>query len=203
MTRFDRRHILTGAAALALAPLPAIAADEPVFLTGDVVLGAEDAPVTIYEYLSLTCPHCARFHAVTWPEVKKAYVDTGKVKFIMREVYFDQYGLWAAMTARCGDEEKYHWMIDKFLVEQQAWTRSSDLAGAIRKIGRRSGLSSDRLNACLTDRDYAKTLLDNYKSQQALHAVESTPTFIINGEKHAGNMDFEKFSALIEPHLAG
>ena len=222
MNEFDRRALL--AALASLTALPAIAQESeasdteetmpaetetapaevgPGYVTGDLVLGAEDAPVTVIEYASLTCPHCARFHAVTWPEVKKAYVDTGKIRFIMREVYFDQYGLWAAMTARCGDGSKYHWMIDKFLVEQQAWTRAEDLAGAIRQIGRRAGLSTETLNACLTDREYAKALLETYKVNQQADQIESTPTFIINGEQHSGNMSFEAFSALIDPHLQG
>ena len=199
----DRRQFAAGLAALpAATALPALA-EGSTHVTGDLALGDENAPVTIYEYASLTCPHCARFHVVTWPEVKKQYVDTGKVRFIMREVYFDQYGLWASMTARCGDGSKYHWMIDKFLEEQQAWTRSDDLAGAIRNVGLRAGLSSETLNACLTDREYAKTLLEEYKTNQAADGVESTPTFIINGEKHTGHMSFEDFSALIEPHLDG
>lgn len=199
----DRRQILTGLAALPLlGALPAWA-EESKHVTGDMALGDENAPVTIYEYASLTCPHCARFHNVTFPEVKAQYIDTGKVRFIMREVYFDQYGLWATMTARCGDGAKYHWMIDKFLAEQQVWTRADDIAGAIRTIGRRAGLSTETLNACLTDREYAKTLLEAYKTNQAADGIESTPTFIINGEKHTGAMSFEEFSALIDPLLPG
>ena len=104
----DRRTVLAGMLALPVAVNPAmVLADghEPVL--GDVVLGDAEAPVTIIEYASLTCPHCSSFHINTWPQVKEAYVDTGKVKFILREAYFDKQGLWASMTARCGGEKGF------------------------------------------------------------------------------------------------
>lgn len=193
-----RRTALAGAAALVLAT-PGFANAEPV--TGDVVIGAEDAPVTVIEYASFTCPHCARFHIDTWPEVKANYVDTGKVRFILREVYFDQYGLWASMTARCGGEAGFYPMVDIFLKQQSQWTKAENIGGAILQIGRRAGLSEAQLQACLSDQDYAKTLVEAYKTNATADEIQSTPTFMINGEQHSGAMGYEDFAELIDAAL--
>lgn len=194
----DRRVMLAGmlATPFAAAPLAAFADTNPI--TGDIVLGDPDAAVTIIEYASFTCPHCASFHQNTWPRFKEEYVDTGRVKFIMREVYFDKYGLWAGMTARCGGEKGYYPMVDTFLKKQSTWTRAQDVGVEIQNIGRRAGLSNDQLSACLGDRDYAKTLLEAYQKNAAEDEVRSTPTFIINGEQHSGSMNFDDFSKIVD-----
>ena len=124
-TQIDRRTAIalmgaTGAAAL----IPSIAMAEPVM--GDVVMGNEDATVTVIEYASFTCPHCASFHRDTWPQFKEAYIDTGKVRFIMREVYFDRFGLWASMTARCGGADAFYPLADVFLKKQHEWARVAE-----------------------------------------------------------------------------
>ncbi|MEM1131160.1 MAG: DsbA family protein [Pseudomonadota bacterium] len=210
----NRRLILAGLGAVPFAPGVAFAADDDAtedapkemsYVTGDIVLGDENAPVTVIEYASTTCPHCGAFHKNTFPEVKKNYVDTGKVKFIMREVYFDKFGLWVGMTARCGGEAGYYPMMDMFLNDQASWARAGDDAAvgqAIQKIGRRAGLSSEQLNACLSDRDFAKALLKNYQDNAEADEVRSTPTFIIAGETHTGNMAYDQFSAILEAALA-
>ena len=202
LTRPDRRQMLALTAAAIAAPLfPAVALAEPA--TGDIVLGNADAKVTVIEYASFTCPHCAAFHADTWPQVKEAYVDTGKIRFILREVYFDKYGLWASMTARCGGEAGFYPMADQFLKKQKSWTgvAPEQIPAEIKKIGRLNGISDAQFNACLSDEAYAKTLIESYKTNAAADDVSSTPTFLINGEKASGAMDFEAFSALIDKHL--
>ena len=198
----DRRHVLSGliAAPLATTPLSALAqATAPA--TGDIVLGDPDAPLTVIEYASFTCPHCMRFHVNTWPRIKKEYVDTGKIKFILREVYFDKYGLWVSMTARCGGEKGFYAMSDTFLKQQSSWTNAPDIGQAIQQIGRRAGLSQEQLNACLSDTDYAKELLAAYQKNAADDGIRSTPSFIINGELHSGNMSFEAFAKLLDAVL--
>ena len=199
----DRRHFLASlGAGSVLLPGLARAADEPAGPpTGDIAMGAEDAPLTVIEYASLTCPHCASFHVNTWPKVKENYVDTGKVRFIMREVYFDQYGLWAAMTARCGGEKGYYAMVDTFLKTQREWTSAQDIGAAIQQIGRRAGLSNDQLSACLSDRDYAKKLIEVYQENAEADGVRSTPSFIIDGELHSGAMGYDEFAALLDKAL--
>ena len=174
------------------------AAPESKYVVGDVVLGDPNAPVTVIEYASFTCPHCASFHLNVWDKFKENYIDTGKVKFIMREVYFDKYGLWASMTARCAGPEGFYAMTDVYLKTQNVWTRSPDRAHAIRQIGRRAGVSDERLNACLSDRDYAKALLDDYKKNAKADDVRSTPSFVINGQKANGDMSYDAFVALID-----
>jgi len=202
LTRPHRRQMLALTAAAIAAPLfPAVAAAEPA--TGDIVLGNADAKVTVIEYASFTCPHCAAFHIETWPQVKEAYVDTGKIRFILREVYFDKYGLWASMTARCGGEAGFYPMADQFLKKQKAWTGvpPEQIPAEIKKIGRLNGISDAQFNACLSDEAYAKTLIEAYKTNATADGVNSTPTFLINGEKASGEMTFEAFSALIDKHL--
>ncbi len=205
--QFDRRHLLAMIAAPAIAGfgaatlLPATAIAEPVM--GDVALGDAAAPVTVIEYASFTCPHCARFHIDTWPQFKAEYVDTGKVRFILREVYFDRFGLWASMTARCGGADAFYPMADQFLKKQSVWAKvpEAQIGGEIQKIGRLNGLSADQLDACLSDQDYAKALIEAYQQNSAADDVNSTPTFIINGEKHERNMPFDEFSALVDAAL--
>ena len=211
--QFDRRHVLatiaaTGVAGIAATLLPAggmaqTGAQPAAPVMGDVVMGDEAAPVTVIEYASFTCPHCARFHTDTWPQFKAAYVDTGKVRFILREVYFDRFGLWASMTARCGGADAFYPMADQFLKKQSVWAKAAEdrIGGEIQKIGRLNGLSNDTLGACLADQDYAKALVETYQKNAEADDVTSTPTFIINGEKHAGNLPFDEFAALVDKHL--
>ncbi len=182
------------------APEEAVAPDAP-FLVGDIALGAEDAPVTVYEYASLTCPHCASFHVHTFPAIKEKYIDTGKVRFVFREVFFDKFGLWATMAARCGTEDAYHAMIDQFLGKQQVWTRADDIAAAIRNVARMNGVSKERIDVCFSDPDFARQLVEDYKANATADAVDSTPTFIINGERASGAMTVEQFSEILDSHL--
>jgi len=198
---FDRRHLLamitaTGAATL----LPAAAMAEPVM--GDVVLGDDAAPVTVIEYASFTCSHCAAFHADTWPQFKAEYIDTGRVRFILREVYFDRFGLWASMTARCGGAGAFYPMADQFLKTQHVWARAPEgqIGSEIQKIGRLNGLGASQLNACLSDQDYAKALIEAYQLNSAADGVNSTPTFFINGTKLEGNKPAE-LAALVDAAL--
>lgn len=171
------------------------------YVLGDVVLGEADAPVTVVEYASYTCPHCGTFAKETFPQVRKDYVETGKVKFILREVYFDQYGLWASMVARCGGEKGFYPLAHRFLTTQESWTRADDIGLAIHQIGRRAGLSADRLEKCLSDREFATELLENYQRHMVEDDIQSTPTFIINGKKHSGAIGYEEFSKLLDAEL--
>jgi protein-disulfide isomerase len=203
----DRRLFVAGATvsgALALAGLPAAAQEDLAakgYALGDMAVGDPEAPVTIIEYSSLTCPHCANFHVNTWPQIKTDYVDTGKARLIFREVYFDQYGLWASMIARCGGEGPFFGYIDLFLQRQQDWTRAENIVGEMQRIGRLGGLPADRMQACLTDEALMNRLVGDFQSHATEHDVQSTPTFIINGEKATGAMDAATFSALLDKHL--
>ncbi len=205
--QFDRRQLLAMIAAPAIAGvaavtlLPATAMAEPVM--GDVVLGDAAAPVTVIEYASVTCPHCAAFHVDTWPQFKAEYVDTGKVRFILREVYFDREGLWASMAARCGGAGAFYPMADQLMKKQLVWAKAArgNNRDEIRKIGRLNGLSTAQLDACFSDQEYTRALVEAYQSNAAADGVNSTPTFIINGAKHEGNMPFDQLAALVDAAL--
>lgn len=170
----------------------------------DMIKGAEDAPVTVIEYASFTCPHCANFHLNVLPRLQDAYIDTGKVRFISREVYFDRYGLWAAMLARCGDSARYFPMIDMIYANQRDWAGSNDpavVADNLRALGRRSGLTNDEVDACLQDGDMARAMVAVYQHHATQDRVESTPSFVINGERYS-NMSFEAFASILDAKLA-
>lgn len=167
----------------------------------EMSLGNPDAPVTVVEYASYTCPHCARFHEGTFKQLKTDYIDTGKINFVYREVYFDRYGLWASMIARCaGTPEAFFGMSDLIYEKQSVWSRAPDQAAIIdelRKIGRLAGLDADTMEACLQDADKAQTLVAWYQENATADGIESTPSFLINGEKYT-NMSFEEMADLID-----
>jgi protein-disulfide isomerase len=202
--RLTRRAALGATLAASLAPALALRAqtlEERGYALGDMTLGAEDAPVTIIEYSSLTCPHCATFHTRTWPEIEQRYVETGKVRLIFREVYFDQLGLWASMVSRCGGEAPFFDLITAFLERQSEWARADDPVAEMRRIGRLAGLSDERVQACLTDEDYMRTLVENFQETAGADGIRSTPSFLINGDLHSGAMGVEEFAALIDAKL--
>ncbi len=178
---FDRRGVLAGMAALAAAG-PAFAEAEmpPVesFVQGD-----PDAPVSLIEYASLTCPHCASFHVNAYQDLKRDYIDTGKVKLEFREVFFDKEGLWAAMLARCGGEAKYFGFIDILLRKQKDWSRAESVPAELFKIGRLGGLTKEEMDACLQNNDFARALVEKYQGYRDDPLLEGTPTLILDGEK--------------------
>ncbi len=169
----------------------------------EMVQGAEDAPVTMIEYASFTCPHCATFHAGAYQQIKKNYIDTGKVRLIYREVYFDKYGLWASMIARCGGPEKFFGISDLIFEGQNEWARAGDnnaIVAELRKIGRLAGLEETVLDSCLQDAEKAQTLVAWYQQNAAADEIQSTPSFILNGKKVA-NQSYADFAALIDVEL--
>lgn len=169
----------------------------------EMVEGAEDAPVTIIEYASYTCPHCAAFSQGPYKQLKADYIDTGKVKLIYREVYFDRYGLWASMIARCSGPEKFFGITDLIFKGQSDWARAggpTEIVDALRKIGRLAGIENDTLEACLQDTSKAQTLVAWYQNNAKQDDVTATPSFIINGKK-VTNQPYADFSALIDAEL--
>lgn len=169
----------------------------------EMVQGAEDAPVEIIEYASYTCPHCANFHAGAYKQLKKDFIDTGKVKFTYREVYFDRYGLWASMVARCAGPEKFFGITDLIYEGQSEWTRAggpAEIVDELRKIGRRAGIDNDQLEACLQDGTRAQTLVAWYQENAERDGINATPSFIVNGKK-VENQSYDDFKKLIEEEL--
>lgn len=169
----------------------------------EMTLGDPQAEVQVIEYASFTCPHCARFHENVWPELKENYVDPGRIGFTYREVYFDRYGLWAGMLARCGgDSEKYFAIADMIYERQREWTQGepAEIAENLRRIGRSAGLSEERLESCMTDGAKAEALVAAFEENAAADDVTSTPSFIIDGQKYS-NMSYEDFAEILDEKL--
>ena len=169
----------------------------------DMVQGAEDAPITVIEYASFTCPHCARFHSDVYKLLRKNYIDTGKVKFIFREVYFDKYGMWASMIARCSGPDRFFGMTDLILNSQSTWARAGDdlaIVEALRKIGRLSGMQDAALDSCLQDGEKLRALVGWYKENAQRDGIQSTPSFLIDGQPYK-NMDYEEFTKILDEKL--
>jgi protein-disulfide isomerase len=170
----------------------------------EMVKGAEDAPVEVIEYASFTCPHCATFHENQYPQIEANYVDTGKVRFVYREVYFDRPGLWASMVARCGGEERFFGITDLIYERQNEWARresGEEIIADLRRIGKVAGLTDEDLDACLTDGETAQNLYGWYLANAEADDVQGTPSFVINGEKYS-NMSYDEFAAVLDEKLA-
>lgn len=200
-----KHMIATGALALAMLTGPVVA-QEAAPDTSQIVemtMGPEDAKVTIVEYASFTCPHCANFHKGPLKQLKADYIDTDKVHFIYRDVYFDRFGLWASMVARCGGPEKFFGISDMLYEQQREWTQGelAAIADNLRRIGKVAGLEPDAVEACLNDTDKAKALVAWYQENAKAHGVESTPTLVINEQKYS-NMAYDDLKAIIEEKLA-
>jgi protein-disulfide isomerase len=170
----------------------------------DYAIGPVDAKVQIIEYASFTCPHCADFHAANFKPLKAEYIDKGLVRFEYREVYFDRYGLWAAMMARCGGEMRYFGITDILFATQREWAASDDpnaVVENLKKIGRTAGMDDAALDVCMKDGPMAEALVAHFETNMKADAIEGTPTLIINGTKHS-NMAYADLKAIIDAELA-
>ncbi|WP_341863362.1 DsbA family protein [Gymnodinialimonas sp. 57CJ19] len=161
--------------------------------------GNPDSGVTLIEYASFTCPHCRSFHANVMPQLTRDYIDTGLINFVYREVYFDRYGLWAGMVARCGGPLRYFGIVDLLYAQQSEWTQGSpaEIAENLKRIGRTAGLTNEELDACMTDAAMAEAMIASYEANMEVHEIPGTPAFILNDELH-GNMNFTDMSALLD-----
>ncbi|SHI79791.1 DsbA family protein [Wenxinia saemankumensis] len=170
----------------------------------DMVQGSEDAPVEMIEYASFTCPHCADFSENQYQQLKTDYIDTGLVRFTMREVYFDRFGLWASMVARCGGEMRFFGIAEELYASQRDWIAGGQdpaaIAENLRTIGVQSGLDGEAVDACLSDGDQAATLVAWFQENAAADEVNSTPTLIIDGEKYS-NMAYDDLADIIDARL--
>jgi protein-disulfide isomerase len=168
----------------------------------DRVLGDPDAPVTIIEYSSLTCPHCRHFHLEILPEIKKNYIDTGKVKLIYRDFPFDQLGLLATVMTRCAPAERYFGFLDVLFQQQGSWSRSKDPMGDLSRIGKLGGLNPSDFEACLKNQALVDGLVQKRLDGQKKFDVNATPTFIIDGDhKIVGSQPYEDFDKILSKRV--
>jgi len=167
---------------------------------GDRSLGKDDAPVTIVEYASMTCPHCAHFHETTYPELKKRYIDTGKVRFIFREFPLDPLAAGASMLARCADKEKFYPLIETLFQLQTKWAVEKPIP-QLMAIAKQAGMSEQTFNACLSDQKMLDAMQVEQKRATEKFGVNSTPTLFVNGKKVVGGVSIEDMSKTIDALL--
>ncbi|TCD11285.1 DsbA family protein [Oricola cellulosilytica] len=216
-TLFTRRSaLLSGAAVLATVAVPQLlwaqSAPSPegevdvdkLMETGpleEIVVGSEDAPITVVEYASMTCGFCARFHTQTWPAIKEKYIDTGKARFILREFPFDPRAAAAFMLARCAPAGKYVPMIDVLYKQQDEWARAQNARAPLMNIAKLAGFTQESFEACLTDQKLLDDINTVRERGSAEFGVNATPTFFINGKKYSGALTVEQMSAIFDDLL--
>jgi protein-disulfide isomerase len=187
---------------------PALAATPDVDLAelakpapeGDVVLGSDKAPVTIVEYASMTCPHCAHFSETTFPELKKRYIDTGKVRFIFREFPLDPLAAAGFMLARCAGKDKFMPIVETLFAKQQQWI-VKDPVPALEEISKQFGFTDDTFKTCLTNQKVLDDITATRDRAVKVFNVNSTPTFFVNGKRLVGDLPIETMAKEIDPYL--
>jgi protein-disulfide isomerase len=180
------------------------AATGPRRENGDMVIGADNAPITIIEYASLTCPHCARFHTETLPKLKSEYVETGKVKYVFRDFPLDGLALRAAAIAQCAGPERYFTFLDVFFQQQSNWTRGNDpeqMLASLKRLARTGGMSEAQIDDCLKNKQVQDSILASRMTGENQFNVRSTPTLVINGPTHPGALPFDELEKLLKPLL--
>jgi protein-disulfide isomerase len=178
-------------------PLDALMKPRPL---GEMSLGNADAPVTIIEYASMTCPHCAHFAEATYPELKKRYIDTGKVRYIFREFPLDQLAAAGSMLARCAGADKYFPLIETLFAQQRDWVVQKPLEPLL-AIAKQAGFTQETFEACLKNQQMLDGIAGIRDEAAQKFGVNSTPTFFINGKRVAGALSIEELEKEISPYL--
>ncbi len=178
-------------------------AEELKLFPDDRVLGESDAPVTIIEYSSLTCPHCAAFHQDTLPQIRETWIAEGKAKLVYRHFPLDGLALRAAAVANCIEGERYFSFLDILFKSQRRWAKASDPIKALGQMARLAGLSKDKFETCVSDKAEMDRILARRQDGSQTYGVQSTPTLIINGQKVEGARSFKYLSTIIENAAAG
>lgn len=225
--KITRREFTRGAYALSMAALalggvtaalgrfpslslisPARADDPPVSIEelnkpnplGEMTMGDANAPITVIEYASMTCPHCAHFSMTTFPELKKRYIDTGKVRYMMREFPLDTLAAAGFVLARCAGPDKYYPLIETLFASQKDWVVQRPLA-PLTAIAKQAGLTQEAFEACLDNKEMIEGI-EKVRNQAAEKlGVNSTPTFFINGKRMSGDLSIEEMEAQFAPYL--
>jgi len=199
--------------AFALPPFPSDALAENIPVSDlmkpdampDLALGDDKAPVTIVEYASMTCPHCAHFQEVTFPEIKKRYIDTGKVRYILRDFPLDELAGAAFVLAHCAakdDKNKYYSMIDTLFSQQRQWAVEKPIP-PLMAIAKQAGLTEQSFNACISNQKAWDAMESVRQRAMKEFKVQSTPTFFVNGTQVNGAVSIEDFAKVIDPYLKG
>jgi protein-disulfide isomerase len=169
---------------------------------GDQIQGQADAPVTIVEYASMTCPHCSHFHETTYPEMKKKYIDTGKVRFIFREFPLDALAAAASMLARCAGNDKFFPLIETFFAQQKEWVVQKPLQPMF-AIAKQAGFTQQSFDECLANQQMLNSIEETRTRATQKFNVNSTPTFFINGKIFRGALTPDELDKQVAPYLKG
>ena len=176
----------------------------------DMVHGSPSAPVTIIEYASMTCPHCAAWAKDVLPQLNKDYVDTGKVKLVFREYPLDGAARMASAVARCFAGDQFFSFIDLLFANQMNWLKDfdsnqqitrEDVVEGLVQMARQGGMSREKVEMCAADTNNLALVDANWMEGQTRYNVNSTPSFIINGTMHGGGMSYEALKGIIDPLL--
>ena len=200
----NRRQILMGLPALAMVPplvglLARPAAAEVTIREGERILGDVDAPVTILEYASLTCPHCATFHLNILPQVKEEWIDQGRARLVYRHFPLDGLALRAAMVAEAMPSDRAFFAFLNVLFDTQAqWSRAEDPLAVIARHAQLAGLNQERFDAAVQDEPMMDSILEGFVEARDELEVNSTPTLLVNGRKLVGVSDYESFAQALE-----
>ena len=168
----------------------------------DRVLGNPDAKVTMIEYASMTCPHCANFHTKILPSIKKEYIDTGKVKFIYRDFPLDQFALAAAMMARCSNKDRYFAVIDIIFRTQRNWRSNPNPREAIAQIGKIVGMSAETYASCVGNKVIYEGMMKMRKEAVDKYKVQSTPSFVVNEKSVNGGLPLPELRKVLDAAVA-
>jgi protein-disulfide isomerase len=164
----------------------------------DIVMGKADAPNTIVEYASMTCPHCAQFQNDVFPEIKKKYIDTGQAKYILREFPLDGLAVAAFMLARCAGPDRYYPMVDGLFESQKIWAvPGADGKDKLLTIARQAGFSQEKFDKCIADKELFDKIVAVRTRANEKFGVDSTPTFFINGKRLQGEHELKDFDAAL------
>jgi protein-disulfide isomerase len=192
--------MVQGSAPSAAADTPANPAEAQKLLTigkDDRVLGNPDAPITIIEYASMTCPHCAHFTDDVLPELKKKWIDTGKAKLVLRDFPLDGEAVHASMIARCAPPDRFYAFVDTFFADQSKWVTAPDHQAALTRLAELGGMSKAEVDKCLADNALENQILNSRLVASKDLDVNSTPTFFVNGTKYTGEPTVEAFNKLL------
>ena len=164
----------------------------------DIFLGNKDAKVTVIEYASMTCIHCANFHKDIYPKIKEHYIDTNKIKFIYRDFPLDKQALFGSVLAKCAPKEKYFDFVKLILSTQKKWVTSDDtFIDKLKNIGKLAGLTESKINNCFKDEQIVDNIINTRTFAERKYNINSTPSFIINNKKYS-DMSYENFEKIIE-----
>lgn len=177
------------------------AAAEAGFATGDMALGDKNAPVTVIEYASMTCSHCANFHNSTFKDLKEKYIDTGKVRMIFREFPFDEAALRGSMLARCSGEDRYFAVVDLLFKQRTQWVGKQNFVEVLGQLARFTGMSSEEFKSCMTNEALIKQILQTRQTGHEEFGVDSTPSFLVNGDKYTGSMSLSEWDDILAKYL--